>query len=434
MLLSRFPGRSATRLSLPSHFPHPAHPPRRVLVLAAALAAVTVLLQPAAGEQGRACHEEDVFDSGDFATAFIPSDCTELYLGDLLFGDSGATAVAEALKINTALTSLNLDYNNIGDKGAAAIAEALKGGTALTELMLENNKIGNGGAIALAEALTVNEVLRVLDLKMNNIEEIGVAAFAEAVKVNRVLVELLLEGSAEVSWDISGAIEEALFENDRPNRLAREAAEEAQRAAEKKAELAAQKKAKARKEALGTPTADAEPKKDNVGAAATNKAIASALQFGVAYVHADRGSVQANAARKEFEVLVAPLLLVPRRRLTKLLNEQAAGTLTDLFNANGHNGKGAAANDPQQMPIAEWGAALYIPVRAIAELENLGVYTVSDVGYLEQEDVETVAQKVAGASFLDAWWFERGVGYAVATILHPKTADDADARTHNGDL
>ena len=402
-----FLGRSAT------------HPPRHVLVLAAALAAVTVLLQPAAGEQGRACHEEDVFESGDFAKAFIPSDCTELYLGDLLFGDSGATAVAEALKINTALTSLNLDYNNIGDEGAAAIAEALKGGTALTDLMLENNKIGNGGAIALAEALTVNKVLRVLDLKMNNIEEIGVAAFAEAVKVNRVLVELLLEGSAEVSWDISGVIEEALFENDRPNRLAREAAEEAQRAAEK---------------ALVTPTADAEPKKGNVGAAATNKAIASALQFGVAYVHADRGSIQANAARNDFEVLVAPLLLVPRRRLTKLLNEQAAGTLTDLFNANGLNSKGAAANDPRQMPIAEWGAALYIPVRAIAELENLGVYTVSDVGYLEQEDVETVAQKVAGASFLDAWWFERGVGYTVATILHPKTADDTDARTHNGDL
>jgi hypothetical protein len=38
----------------------------------------------------------------------------------------GAKAIAEALKVNAVLTTLNLGYNSIGDEGAKAIAEALK--------------------------------------------------------------------------------------------------------------------------------------------------------------------------------------------------------------------------------------------------------------------------------------------------------------------
>ena len=45
-------------------------------------------------------------------------------------GDEGAAALAEALKVNTALTWLDLKDNEIGDEGAAALAEALKVNTA----------------------------------------------------------------------------------------------------------------------------------------------------------------------------------------------------------------------------------------------------------------------------------------------------------------
>ena len=41
-------------------------------------------------------------------------------------GDQGATAIAEAMKVNGALTELFLQGNGIGDQGATTIAEALK--------------------------------------------------------------------------------------------------------------------------------------------------------------------------------------------------------------------------------------------------------------------------------------------------------------------
>ena len=41
-------------------------------------------------------------------------------------GDKGASAIAEALKFNTTVTSIDLGDNDIGDTGASAIAEALK--------------------------------------------------------------------------------------------------------------------------------------------------------------------------------------------------------------------------------------------------------------------------------------------------------------------
>ena len=41
-------------------------------------------------------------------------------------GDKGATAIAEALKVNGAMKTLELGFNNIGDDGAKALASALE--------------------------------------------------------------------------------------------------------------------------------------------------------------------------------------------------------------------------------------------------------------------------------------------------------------------
>ena len=78
-----------------------------------------------------------------------------LRLNNNNIGDAGATALAEALKINTSITSiwsvdihfsltplfphqsinpLRLDYNNIGDAGAIALAESLKLNTSITHI------------------------------------------------------------------------------------------------------------------------------------------------------------------------------------------------------------------------------------------------------------------------------------------------------------
>ena len=60
----------------------------------------------------------------------------ELYLGNNNISDEGAKALAEALKVNTALQELDLDFNKISDEGAKALAEALQVNTALQELWL----------------------------------------------------------------------------------------------------------------------------------------------------------------------------------------------------------------------------------------------------------------------------------------------------------
>ena len=94
-------------------------------------------------------------------------------------GDEGAKAIADALKSNTSLTTIDLRGNNIGDEGAKAIAEALKGNTSLTSINLSNNNIGDEGAKAIADALKFNTSLTTIDLDNNNLGDEGKKAVAE---------------------------------------------------------------------------------------------------------------------------------------------------------------------------------------------------------------------------------------------------------------
>ena len=108
-------------------------------------------------------------------------------------GDDGAKDLAEALKVNTALTKLYLDGNKIGDNGAKDLAEALKVNTALTELHFISNKIGDDGAKDLAKALKVNTALTELVLYGNKIGDDGAKDLAKALKVNTALTNLNLD-------------------------------------------------------------------------------------------------------------------------------------------------------------------------------------------------------------------------------------------------
>ena len=140
--------------------------------------------------EGRSCFGNDVFIKGKGNGAFerakgngmygasIPADCTSLDLGDSNIGDRGATALANALRYNTVLESLDLGYNNkIGDLGAASLAAALKVNTVLKTLILSENVIGDEGATALALALlNKNTALSELDLSSNKIGTAGAYA------------------------------------------------------------------------------------------------------------------------------------------------------------------------------------------------------------------------------------------------------------------
>ena len=49
-------------------------------------------------------------------------------------GDSGASSLSEALKVNSSLTQLNLRDNSIGDSGAKSLSDAMESNITITEL------------------------------------------------------------------------------------------------------------------------------------------------------------------------------------------------------------------------------------------------------------------------------------------------------------
>eukprot|EP00435_Cladocopium_sp_Y103_P071958 s287_g38.t2 len=88
-------------------------------------------------------------------------------------------ALAEALKVNSSITNINLECNHIGAEGAKAraLAEALKVNTSITDINLERNGIGDAGAKALAEAMRTNLSLNTIDLSWNDIGPEGAKAW-----------------------------------------------------------------------------------------------------------------------------------------------------------------------------------------------------------------------------------------------------------------
>ncbi|KAK9812234.1 hypothetical protein WJX73_005974 [Symbiochloris irregularis] len=171
-----------------------------------------------------------------------------IYSNDL--GDGGIFKMAEAIKVATALTLLDLGGNNIGPDGMSAVAGVLKGHTALRTLELASNPIGEEGsraladllkfelqvenlrlgwcklgsgkaAEAIADLLQLNTTLKVVDLRGNNLKDPG------ALYVARALRELTNEGLQELDLGYNeitdeGACQLALALKNNPMNVPRE--------------------------------------------------------------------------------------------------------------------------------------------------------------------------------------------------------------------
>jgi hypothetical protein len=122
--------------------------------------------------------------------------------------------LADALKSNTSVTSINLNNNTIGYVGASALADALKVNTSVTVIGLSRNAIGGEGASALADALKVNTLVTRIDLKSNTIGDEGASALADALKVNTSVTYINLDGNA-ISADRVASIKKLLDRNAR---------------------------------------------------------------------------------------------------------------------------------------------------------------------------------------------------------------------------
>ncbi len=69
----------------------------------------------------------------------------------------GFTAIADALRVNGALTALDLSFNSLKDEGVSAVCEAIQSNkeTKLTSLNFSYNVIGPVGANAVAAMVAV---------------------------------------------------------------------------------------------------------------------------------------------------------------------------------------------------------------------------------------------------------------------------------------
>src|SRR3989338_2273007 len=141
---------------------------------------------------------------------------TSLFTLDLRCSEidnAGAEAFAEAFKANTSITTLNLSNNKISDAGVIALAKALKINKSLTTLYLPWGATGDAGAKVLAEALKTNTSLTTLDLSLDSkIGDTGAKALAEALKTNTSLFKFVLSYS-KIGDAVAQVLAEALKTN-----------------------------------------------------------------------------------------------------------------------------------------------------------------------------------------------------------------------------
>ena len=98
--------------------------------------------------------------------------------------------IADALKVNSSLTTLYLGCNEIQQEGTMTIADALKVNSSLTYLAIVANLIRSEGAAALADALLENTGMTSLHFQYNQINRKGAASIARALTYNPTLVDL----------------------------------------------------------------------------------------------------------------------------------------------------------------------------------------------------------------------------------------------------
>ncbi len=118
-----------------------------------------------------------------------------LLLGTDGIGNAGAADVARLAERNPTIEVLYLGCNRISAEGVAPLADVLSAAaSSVTGLWLKRNPLGAEGAKRLAEMLKINTSLRTLDLVNTRLGYDGLAALAEALTHSNNTIERLYLG------------------------------------------------------------------------------------------------------------------------------------------------------------------------------------------------------------------------------------------------
>ena len=165
-------------------------------------------------------YEELVDVEGGSGTEQSNKTCTleHIELTDCDIGPVEAQHLAQALRVNTSVKTLNLICNHLHDEGAKTLAEMLGGNgaessgtvnTTLEHVDLSWCRIGPVGAQHLAQALRVNTSVKTLKLSRNPLGDEGAKALAEMLGGNGTessgIVNTTLE-HVDLSWCSIGPV------------------------------------------------------------------------------------------------------------------------------------------------------------------------------------------------------------------------------------
>eukprot|EP00439_Symbiodinium_sp_Y106_P062220 s2769_g9.t1 len=103
--------------------------------------------------------------------------------------------LAEQLTVHCTITALDIRDCCLHNEGGQAIAEALSCNSTLTQIHLEGGDVGEEGGKAIAEALKTNSTLTKIDLGANKIGVEGGKVLAEALKSNSTLTDINLHSN-----------------------------------------------------------------------------------------------------------------------------------------------------------------------------------------------------------------------------------------------
>lgn len=117
--------------------------------------------------------------------------------------------ICEGIKVNSALSMLDLSDNDMESPHAQILCKALIANKGITELSLQNNAIGEEGAEDFAKMLRVNSTLLDLDLSYNILNDSGGCAIFNALMCNTTLHSLDM-GRCQLESDAASALSELL--------------------------------------------------------------------------------------------------------------------------------------------------------------------------------------------------------------------------------
>lgn len=112
-----------------------------------------------------------------------------LNLADSFLGDEGCEAVAQFIKENPGVISLDLRGNGITSTGLASLSSCLGSRSGLRSISLEWNNIGDD-LTPFAEALIKNYSIQVLDLRNNRIGPEGAGVLSRVIELNSTIQKI----------------------------------------------------------------------------------------------------------------------------------------------------------------------------------------------------------------------------------------------------